>query len=411
MSAEKKLVSRKRYLNALMPFRGNGNAKVITGIRRCGKSSLLSTFAETVPKNNNVIAINMEFSENDELKDWKKLLEHVVHRLDKKKENTLILNEVQDIPQWESAVRDLIAKELCDIYLTGSNSNLLSSEYSTYLGGRYDEVRMLPLSFTECVEFNKRYKGTTGSDGLLERFIRVGGFPIIWRYDQDEISAVKTVRTIVDSSVNNDITRRYGVRNVDLLMMILKTVASTVGSYVSAINIYNTLISAGVPVSKETVYEYLGYLEAANLIIKAETMEIRGRAILKASYKYYVTDLAIKHALLGYRPNDISGHIENIVFTELLGRGYNVYVGRSDEKEVDIAAERGNERIYAQVCTMFGSDETMRRELGSLESIRDNHPKFVVLKDPGVFRGITSKGIVICGLRDFLETENYSMTK
>ena len=411
MSAEKKLVSRKRYLNALMPFRGNGNAKVITGIRRCGKSSLLSTFAETVPKNNNVIAINMEFSENDELKDWKKLLEHVVHRLDKKKENTLILNEVQDIPQWESAVRDLIAKELCDIYLTGSNSNLLSSEYSTYLGGRYDEVRMLPLSFTECVEFDKRYKGGTEPDGLLERFIRVGGFPIIWRYDQDEISAVKTVRTIVDSSVNNDITRRYGVRNVDLLMMILKTVASTVGSYVSAINIYNTLISAGVPVSKETVYEYLGYLEAANLIIKAETMEIRGRAILKASYKYYVTDLAIKHALLGYRPNDISGHIENIVFTELLGRGYNVYVGRSDEKEVDIAAERGNERIYAQVCTMFGSDETMRRELGSLESIRDNHPKFVVLKDPGVFRGITSKGIVICGLRDFLETENYSMTK
>jgi len=409
MSVEKKLVSRTRYLNALMPFRGNGNAKVITGIRRCGKSSLLSTFAETVPKNNNVIVINMEFSENDELKNWKKLLEHVVHRLDKKKENTLILNEVQDIPQWESAVRDLIAKELCDIYLTGSNSNLLSSEYSTYLGGRYDEVRMLPLSFTECVEFNRRYKGGTGPDGLLERFIRVGGFPIIWRYDQDEVSAVKTVRTIVDSSVNNDITKRYGVRNVDLLMMILKTVASTVGSYVSAINIYNTLVSGGVPVSKETVYEYLGYLEAANIIIKAETMDIRGRAVLRSSYKYYVTDLAIKHALLGYRPNDISGHIENIVFTELLGRGYAVYLGRSDEKEVDIVADRGNERIYVQVCTMFGSDETMKRELGSLESIRDNYPKFVVLKDPGVFRGTTSKGIVICGLKEFLEAENPGM--
>jgi len=411
MNVEKKLVSRTRYLNALMPFRGNGNAKVITGIRRCGKSSLLTTFAETIPKNNNVITVNMELSENDELKNWKKLLEYVESERDKKKENTLILNEVQDIPQWEYAVRDLIAKESCDIYLTGSNSNLLSSEYSTYLGGRYDEVRMLPLSFTECIEFNKRYRGGTEPDGLLERFIRVGGFPIIWRYDQDEVSAVKTVRTIVDSSINNDITRRYGVRNVDLLMMILRAVASTIGSYVSAINIYNTLISAGVPVSKETVYEYLGYLEAANLIIKAETTEIRGRAILKTSYKYYVTDLAIKHALLGYRPNDISGHIENIVFTELLGRGYDVHVGRSDEKEVDIVADRGSERIYVQACTMFGSDETMRRELGSLESIRDNHPKFVVLKDPGVFRGTTSKGIAICGLREFLETENYSMMK
>jgi len=192
-------------------------------------------------------------------------------------------------------------------------------------------------------------------------------------------------------------------------MMILKTVASTVGSYVSAINIYNTLVSGGVPVSKETVYEYLGYLEAANIIIKAETMDIRGRAVLRSSYKYYVTDLAIKHALLGYRPNDISGHIENIVFTELLGRGYAVYLGRSDEKEVDIVADRGNERIYVQVCTMFGSDETMKRELGSLESIRDNYPKFVVLKDPGVFRGTTSKGIVICGLKEFLEAENPGM--
>jgi len=411
MRVEKKLVSRTRYLNALIPFRGNGNAKVITGIRRCGKSSLLSTFRESVPKNDNVIEINMEFSENDELKNWKKLLEYVGSKLDKKKENTLILNEVQDIPQWEFAVRDMIAKESCDIYLTGSNSNLLSSEYSTYLGGRYDDIRMLPLSFTECIEFNKRYKGKTEPDGLLERFIRVGGFPIIWRYDQDEASAVKTVRTIVDSSINNDITQRYGVRNVNLLVMILKTVASTVGSYVSAINIYNSLISAGVPVSKETVYEYLGYLEAANLIIKAETMEIRGRAILKSSYKYYVTDLAIKHALLGYRPNDISGHIENIVFTELLSRGYDMHVGRSDEKEVDIVADRGNERIYVQVCTMFGSDETMRRELGSLESIRDNHPKFVVLKEPGVYRGTTSKGMVICGLKEFLEAENYSMMR
>ncbi|MCL2333858.1 MAG: ATP-binding protein [Candidatus Methanoplasma sp.] len=410
MPAEKKLVSRKRYLDALTPFKGNGNAKVITGIRRCGKSSLLDTFIETIPEKYNVIMINMEFAQNDELKNWKKMLEYVESKLDKKKENILIVNEVQDITQWELAIRDLIAKESCDIYLTGSNSNLLSSEYSTYLGGRYDTVHMLPLSFSECVEFNKRYKGESDRDKLLERFIRVGGFPIIWRFDQDEDSAIKTVRTLVDSSINNDIAIRYSVRNVDFVKKVLKTVASTVGSYVSAINIYNTLASSGAPVSKETVYDYLEYLEAANLIIKAETMDIRGRAILRSSYKYYLTDLAIKHALIGYRPEDISGHIENIIFTELLGRGYNVNVGRSDEREVDIVAEKGDERIYVQACTMFGSDETVRRELGSLESIRDNYPKFVVLKDPGAFRGVTSKGIVICGLMEFIEMENYRIT-
>ncbi|AIZ56637.1 archaeal ATPase [Candidatus Methanoplasma termitum] len=410
MPAEKKLVSRKRYLDALTPFKGNGNAKVITGIRRCGKSSLLDTFIETIPENYNVIMINMEFAQNDELKNWKKMLEYVESKLDKKKENILIVNEVQDITQWELAIRDLIAKESCDIYLTGSNSNLLSSEYSTYLGGRYDTVHMLPLSFSECVEFNKRYKGESDRDKLLERFIRVGGFPIIWRFDQDEDSAIKTVRTLVDSSINNDIAIRYSVRNVDFVKKVLKTVASTVGSYVSAINIYNTLASSGAPVSKETVYDYLEYLEAANLIIKAETMDIRGRAILRSSYKYYLTDLAIKHALIGYRPEDISGHIENIIFTELLGRGYNVNAGRSDEREVDIVAEKGDERIYVQACTMFGSDETVRRELGSLESIRDNYPKFVVLKDPGAFRGVTSKGIVICGLMEFIEMENYRIT-
>ena len=410
MPDAKKLVSRKRYLDALTPFKGNGNAKVITGIRRCGKSSLLKTFVETIPKDNNVIVIDMEYSDNDRLKDWKNLLFHIQSNLEKKKENTLIVNEVQDITQWEFAVRDLIAKESCDIYLTGSNSNLLSSEYSTYLGGRYNTVHMLPLSFSECVEFNKRYKGGTNPDGLLERFIRVGGFPIIWRFDMDEDSSIKTVGTLVDSSINNDIAKRYNVRNVDLLKMILKTVASTVGGYVSAINIYNTLVSGRVPVSKETVYDYLGYLEAAHLIIKAETADIKGRAILKSSYKYYLTDLAIKHALIKYRPEDISGHIENIIFTELLGRGYDVHVGRSDDKEVDFVAERGNERIYVQACTMIGSDDTLRRELGSLESIKDNFPKFVVLKDPGVFRGTTSKGIVICGLREFLEMENYRVT-
>ncbi|MDR1690609.1 MAG: ATP-binding protein [Candidatus Methanoplasma sp.] len=394
-------------MNALKPFRGNGNAKVITGIRRCGKSSLLGTFADSLPAGTNVIRINMEFSENIELRTWQKLLEHITARLDDYRENLLIIDEVQDVPGWEIAVRDLIAKSSCDIYITGSNSNLLSSEYSTYLGGRYDSVHVMPLSFSECVEFHEKYHGTANRDDILQRFIRVGGFPILWRYNQDETSSLRTVRTLVDSSVNNDITARYGVRNVDLLMRILKTLASTVGSYVSAVNIYNTLKSNGTSVSKDAVYEYLGYLEAANIIIKAETTDVRGREILRTGHKYYFTDLAIKHSLIGYRPEDTPGHMENIIFTELKGRGYDVHVGRAEGKEVDIVADKGNERIYVQACMTFGSEETIKREFSSLESIDDNHPKFIVLMDVGPYRGISAKGIICCGLREFLEMRTY----
>ncbi len=401
------LVSRKRYLDSLTPFKGNGNAKVVTGVRRCGKSSLLDTFADALPKNVNVIKIKMEFAENRGLSTWEKLLDHVNSQLEPSGENVLIIDEVQDVPEWELAVRDLIAKGACDIYLTGSNSKLLSSEYSSYLGGRHDLIHIMPLSFSECVEFQERYSGAADPDQVLQRFIRVGGFPILWRYGQDVDSAIKTVRTIVDSSINNDIVVRYNVRNVDLLNRILKTVVSTVGSYVSALNIYNTLVSGGMSVSKAAVYDYLGYLEAANLIIKAETLDIRGREILSANYKYFVTDLAIKHALIGYRPEDTPGHMENIIFTELMGRGYKVHVGRADGKEVDIVADKGDERVYVQACMAFGSEDTIRREFGNLEAIEDNFPKYVVLMDAGPYRGITAKGIICCGLREFLEKRTY----
>jgi predicted AAA+ superfamily ATPase len=401
------LVGRERYLNALRPFRGNGNAKVITGIRRCGKSSLLETFADSFSDDVNLIMINMEFSENAELRTWEKLLGHITARLSGSKENILMINEVQDVPKWELVIRDLIAKGSCDIYLTGSNSNLLSSEYSTYLGGRYDRIHVMPLSFSECTEFHEKYHGTANPDDILQRFIRVGGFPILWRYNQDTDSSIRTVRTLVDSAINNDITRRYEVRNADALMRILRTVASTVGSYVSAKNIHNTLAYGGSPASKDVVYDYLEYLEKANLIIRAETLDIKGREILRSSYKYYLTDLAIKHSLIGYRPDDTPGHMENIIFTELMGRGYDVYVGRADGREVDIVAERGSERVYVQACREFGDTDTMRREFGNLEAIDDSYPKYVVLMDAGAYRGVTSKGIICCGLREFLEMRSY----
>ncbi|MCL2148942.1 MAG: ATP-binding protein [Methanomassiliicoccaceae archaeon] len=409
MPSENDLVKRERYLSVLRPFKGNGNAKVVTGMRRCGKSSLLETFANSLRGDTNVISISMEHSENAEKRPWRWLLDAVNDRLDPTKENVLIIDEVQGVAEWELAVRDLIAKRKCDIYLTGSNSDLLSSEYSTYLGGRYNDVRMLPLAFSECVEFHERYHGPADPDDLLQRFVLVGGFPILWRFNHDVDSSIRTVRTLVDSSVNNDILNRYGVKNVEILMRILRTVASTIGSYVSAINIFNTLRSAGVPVSKDTVYDYLGHLEAANIIIKTEASDVRGRGVLRSTYKYYLADLAIKHALTGYRPEDAPGHMENIILTELLGRGYDVHVGRVGDKEVDFVADKWNERVYVQACKEIASGGTFKREFGNLESINDSHPKYVVMMNAGMYRGVTSKGIICCSLREFLEMENYSM--
>ncbi|MCL2148870.1 MAG: ATP-binding protein [Methanomassiliicoccaceae archaeon] len=407
MSDNGGLVKRGRYLEAMRPFAGNGNAKVVTGIRRCGKSSLLDTFAGSLPAGINLIKVDMELSDNAGLGTWRDLLGHVGARLDGSGGNVLVVNEVQDIDGWELAVRDMIARGSCDIYLTGSNSNLLSSEYSTYLGGRYDRIHMMPLSFSECMDFQDKYHGGGDPDRILDRFVRVGGFPILWRYDQDVGSSMKTVRTLVDSSLNNDIMRRYGVRSADLLMRVLRTVVSTVGSYVSAINIHNTLRSAGVSVSPDTVYEYLGHLEAANLIVRAEAVDVRGREALRSTYKYFVTDLAIKHALVGYRRDDMPGHMENIIFTELMGRGYDVRVGRVGGREVDIVADKGDERVYVQACTELSSEDVVKREFGSLEAIGDSHPKYVVLMDAGPHRGVSSKGIMCCGLREFLEMRSY----
>lgn len=396
------LAERPRYTDKVVPFIGNGNAKVITGIRRCGKSSVLRLLRGTLGSGANVIAFNMELAENNDLREWKAFLDAVMSSIDPLRKNFLLVDEIQDIPGWEMAVRDLIARGSCDIYITGSNSNLLSSEYSTYLGGRFNRLHMFPLSYAECLRFRELYGG---EGDVLERFIRVGGFPNIWCHPVGVESCMQTVRDIIDVSIVRDIESRYAIRNKALLMDLLRFALSTLGKYVSTNNMYNTLRSSGTRVSADTVYEFLGYLEAANILIRAETFDIRGRRVLSSKHKYYVTDLGIKHAVLGYRPEDVAAHMENIIFTELLGRGYRVYVGDERGREIDFVAEKGDRRIYVQACSSLESEAVMAREFGNLEAIGDSFPKYVVLMDAGVYAGTTASGIICCGLREFLTTE------
>lgn len=400
---EDSLVSRDRYFAEIEPYVGNGNAKVITGIRRCGKSTLLEICRYRLT-DANVVYINTELHEFSSLSDWEKLLSYIESEYRQGIDNVLIVDEIQNIEKWELTIRDLIARKMFDIYLTGSNANLLSSEYSTHLGGRFNRIRMLPLSYEECKIFAERF---LSKKDVLDRYMRVGGFPILWISDVPERSCMQTVRDITEVILSKDIEQRFNIRNHVLLRDIYCTILSTIGSYVSSNNIYSTIRLTGLKTTVDTVNEYIGHLEAANLIMRANVFDLKGRRILENKHKYYATDLGLKHSLLGYRPEDISGHMENILFIELMYRGYEVYVGDYNGKEIDLVAIKDGSRLYIQACSSIDSQKTFDREFGNLAKIPDSFPKYVVMMEPGVYRGVTDTGIICCSLVEFLEKENY----
>lgn len=400
---EDSLVSRDRYFAEIEPYVGNGNAKVITGIRRCGKSTLLEIYRHRLT-DANVVYINTELHEFSSLGDWEKLLSYIESEYRQGIDNVLIVDEIQNIEKWELIICDLIARKMFDIYLTGSNANLLSSEYSTHLGGRFNRIRMLPLSYEECKVFAERF---LSKKDVLDRYMRVGGFPILWISDVPERSCMQTVRDITEVILSKDIEQRFNIRNHVLLRDIYCTILSTIGSYVSSNNIYSTIRSTGSKTTVDTVNEYIGHLEAANLIIRANVFDLKGRRTLENKHKYYATDLGLKHSLLGYRPEDISGHMENILFIELMYRGYEVYVGDYNGKEIDLVAIKDGSRLYIQACSSIDSQKTFDREFGNLAKIPDSFPKYVVMMEPGAYRGVTNTGIICCSLVEFLEKENY----
>ena len=400
---EDSLVSRDRYFAEIEPYVGNGNAKVITGIRRCGKSTLLEIYRHRLT-DANVVYINTELHEFSSLGDWEKLLSYIESEYRQGIDNVLIVDEIQNIEKWELIICDLIARKMFDIYLIGSNANLLSSEYSTHLGGRFNRIRMLPLSYEECKVFAERF---LSKKDVLDRYMRVGGFPILWISDVPERSCMQTVRDITEVILSKDIEQRFNIRNHVLLRDIYCTILSTIGSYVSSNNIYSTIRSTGSKTTVDTVNEYIGHLEAANLIIRANVFDLKGRRTLENKHKYYATDLGLKHSLLGYRPEDISGHMENILFIELMYRGYEVYVGDYNGKEIDLVALKDGSRLYIQACSSIDSQKTFDREFGNLAKIPDSFPKYVVMMEPGAYRGVTDTGIICCSLVEFLEKENY----
>ena len=397
-------VPRESYINRIAPFIGNRNAKVITGVRRSGKSTIIKELPSHMT-DFNILLYDMELWSNRKYRDPDVLYESIKESINPEKNNILIIDEVQDIDHWEELIRSLIAEKCCDIYLSGSNSKLLSGEFATYLGGRINTTDVCTLNLRECVLFDRKYGVGLPDDKVLEKMFRRGGFPSVWVADYEESDAMSEVRDIVQSILMMDIVRRYKVKRTDVLESILMFLCDNIGNVSSLNSIAKTLSSSGKGVNKDLVYEYAGYLEAACLVDKVETFNIKGKNILTSKYKYYLADVGIRNALLGFRSSDIPGYIENIIYLDLKSRGYEIWIGDNNGKEVDFIAKKEGRFVYVQATTTLEGEGVVNREFGNLEGIADNYPKYVVVLNKGPLDS-DMDGILCIGLKDFLLLED-----
>ena len=391
------MILRPDYIEAVKPFMDAPLVKILTGVRRCGKSTIFEMIRQEllergIPEDHIVMKKYTEMDIPDTI-TAKQMYDELVSRVEDDKRYYFLLDEIQEIKGWEKAVNSLLEGMNADIYVTGSNSKLMSSEISTYLTGRYISIPVFTLSFREYLEFKK--ESTQSYDKLLEEYIKFGGFPII-EYEQQ--SAYQIVDGIYHTVVSRDIVKRHRINKQDLFDRVVKYVIENMGKTFSASSISNFLKSENRKVSIESIYNYLRWLEQAFIIFPCERYDMQGKSVLKTQEKYYLADVSFRYALFGYNRKMLDGVMENIVYLELRRRGYDVYVGKNNTKEIDFIAIHKDEKIYVQVCVQI--PENSNREVGNLMEIRDHYPKYVVTlneMDVGI-----ENGIRIVHLRDFL---------
>lgn len=379
--------------------------KVITGIRRSGKSTLLTQIIELIRSSdvteNQILYINKELYEFDSIKTYGDLHEFVQQNLDfKTKKCYLFVDEVQEIEQWERAINSLLASNKIDIYITGSNASLMSSELATLLSGRYVEFKILPLNYKEfraLLLHRSRQNEFENSFALYQRY---GGFPGLHHIEWEDSIVRQYLQSLYSTVLLKDVIVRNSIRDAALLEKIAEYIVDNAGNITTANSISQFLKSQQRKASVETVQSYIQHFINGEVIRKVKRFDIRGKRLLETFEKYYMTDHGFRFALLGYSPQDISGQLENIVLLELLHRGYMVSIGKAGEFEVDFVAQRGDERLYLQVCTWLKSDKTIDREYRSLEQINDHFPKLVLSLDKGF--DTNRKGIMWKNIEDFL---------
>ena len=397
------MIERKKYMNKLLAYKDTEFIKVITGIRRCGKSSLLKLFKEKIIQEDtkaSIIYMNFESFEFDEIINYKDMYNEIKKRITENQINYILLDEVQRVEEWEKCVNSLQVDFKCDIYITGSNAYLLSSELSTYLTGRYIEIKMLPLSFKEFLDFSKKKENESIEDKFNE-YIKYGGMPGVISLNNDEDLYDNAIKGIYNTVFMKDVIERNKLVDATLLEKILRFLMSNVGSLISSKKVADYLTSQGTKITHNTVINYLKMLENSYIIYKVPRYDIKGKEILKTLEKYYIVDTGIRNVILGFNNLDFGHIIENIVYFELLRKGYEVTVGKKDYLEVDFIAIKSNEKKYYQVTLSMLDESVRNRELKPLRDINDNYEKTVITMDK-LYRNASEDGIKIKYLIDFL---------
>ena len=403
------MINRPLYTERIMAYTDTPFVKVLTGVRRSGKSTVLKMIMEKLQTERGISAdqiVSMRF-DSMEYEDMtaKQMFEAVKAKFSENKKTYLFLDEVQEIEGWEKVVNSLASDYDVDLYVTGSNSRMMSSEISTYLTGRYVSFRIFPLSFEEYLTFRREYTEVKDVHAELADYIRLGGFPAthLRDYSQDEVYTI--VRDIYNSTIFSDIVRRNQIRKVDQLERVVKYTFSNVGNTFSAKSISDYLKSENRKIDNETVYSYLEKLEKAYLLHRCSRYDLQGKEILKTQEKFYLADTALRYSVLGYNPDSVASSLENVVYLELCRRGYEVNIGKTADGEVDFVAQRQGEKLYVQVTQEIRSEKTERREYDRLLEIKDNYPKYVLRTDE--FAGGNYEGIKSMHVADFLLSREY----
>lgn len=400
------MTKRELYIEKIKPFIDKDIIKVLTGIRRSGKSVMLKLIMEELKQNKidekQFININFENLINRELTTADKLHEYILKKASEiKKKCYIFLDEIQEVKDWEKCINSLRVNEEYDfdIYITGSNAKLLSGELSTYLAGRYIEFVIYPFSFKEFLETLKSIQQDVSTREAFQKYVKFGGMPFLYNLAFEEEASLQYLKDIYSSIILKDITQRNKIRDTDLLERVISYLIINVGNNFSATSISKFFKSENRKVSVETILNYIKAAEESFLIYKVSRDDLIGKKVLNVNEKYYIADHGMREAILGSNQRDINQIFENIIYLELLRKGYNVRVGKVDNLEVDFVCTKGNEKIYVQVAYLLASPETIEREFTSLEKIDDNYPKYVISMDEF---DMSRNGIIHINIIDFL---------
>lgn len=404
------MIKRETYMRRIRPFIGNELIKVLTGIRRSGKSVMLDLIQDELAGHGvdrrQVISLNFENMSNARLCNATALHDEIIHRASETEGKVyLFFDEIQEVDAWEKCINSFRVELDCDIYITGSNARLLSGELATYLAGRYVEFVIYPFSLGEFVELYRTICPDADTRQCFTKYLTLGGMPYLSNLRYDETASRQYLRDLFNSVELKDIVKRNNIRDVDMLERIIAYITSNIGTTFSSTAISRYLKSEGRSVSPETVLSYIKACSDAFLFYQVKRQDLQGKKILTVNEKYYVADHGVREAVFGGNMKDINLVLENIVFMELLRRGYAVTVGKVSDKEIDFVCEDRGNKLYVQVAYLLPSDDTIRREFGIFDRIRDNFPKYIVTLDEF---DMSRDGIKHRNIRDFLLAEEWN---